>query len=82
MTLARDGDIVVRYDMSLATSKWLIVIPRIVLDGLLTAIHLKLDSVPSPQTTTKTCRTPHLYIHVLDLDRAIELVIDVLRRCP
>ena len=42
-TIAKDGLLVVRRTTPLASSTDLIIIPRSVIDGLATAIHIKLD---------------------------------------
>ena len=70
-TLARDGLIVVRHDMPFAPSRELIVVPRQVLDGLLTALHLKLS-----HPTKHPLKLVRRNFYALDLDSAIERVTD------
>ena len=76
-TLARDGVIVVRHDMPFAPSRELIVVPRQVLDGLLTALHLKLSHPTKHQLKLVVPRN----FYALDLDSAIERVTDTCHTC-
>ena len=76
-TLARDGVIVVRHDMPFAPSRELIVVPRQVLDGLLTALHLKLSHPTKHQLKLVVRRN----FYALDLDSAIERVTDTCHTC-
>ena len=76
-TLARDGVIVVRHDMPFAPSRELIVVPRQVLDGLLTALHLKLSHSTKHQLKLVVRRN----FYALDLDSAIERVTDTCHTC-
>ena len=76
-TLARDGVIVVRHDMPFAPSRELIVVPRQVLDGLLTALHLKLSHPTKHQLKLIVRRN----FYALDLDSAIERVTDTCHTC-
>ena len=80
MTLARDGVIVVRHDMPFTPSRELIVVPRQVLDGLLTALtrlHLKLSHPTKHQLKLVVRRN----LYALDLDSAIERVTDTCHTC-
>ena len=76
-TLARDGLIVVRHDMPFAPSRELIVVPRQVLDGLLTALHLKLSHPTKHQLKLVVRRN----FYALDLDSEIERVTDTCHTC-
>ena len=76
-TLARDGLIVVRHDMPFAPSRELIFVPRQVLDGLLTALHLKLSHPTNHQLKLVVRRN----FYALDLDSAIERVTDTCHTC-
>ena len=76
-TLARDGVVVVRQDVPFAPSRELIVVPRRVLDGLLTAIHLKLSHPSKNQLKVVVRRN----FFALDLDSTIERVTDMCHVC-
>lgn len=76
-TLARDGVIVVKCDIPFAPTKELIVVPRQVLDGLLTAIHLKLSHPSKHQLKLVVRRN----FFALDIDNAIERVTDACHTC-
>ena len=76
-TLARDGLIVVRHDMPFAPSRKLIVVPRQVLDGLLTTLHLKLSHPTKHQLKLVVRRN----FYALDLYSAIERVTDTCHTC-
>ena len=76
-SLARDGLIVVRHDMPFAPSRELIVVPRQVLDGLLTALHLKLSHPTKHQLKLVVRRN----FYALDLDSAIKRVADTCHTC-
>lgn len=76
-TLARDGVVVVRQDVPFAPSRELIVVPRQVLDGLLTAIHLKLSHPSKNQLKVVVRRS----FFALDLDSTIERVTDMCHVC-
>ena len=64
-TLARDGVIVVRHDMPFAPSRELIVVPRQVLDGLLTALNLKLSHPIKHQLKLVVRRNFYALDHVI-----------------
>ena len=76
-TLARDGVIVVKCDIPFAPTKELIVVPRQVLDGLLTAIHLKLSHPSKHQLKLVVRRN----FFALNIDHAIERVTDACHTC-
>ena len=69
-SIARDGMLVVRRNDPLGPSTELIIVPRSVLHGLVTALHIKLDHPSRHQLELVMKR--HFY--VLDLTKAIEFV--------
>ena len=69
-SIGRDGLLVVRREMPFAQTRDLTVVPRQVLPGLLSALHLKLDH-PSNYQLTKVF---HRYFFALDVDHLIENV--------
>ena len=68
--IANDRLLVVRNDEPMAYIRERIVIPRSVLDGLLNALHIKLDHPTCHQLKTVS----HRYFYALDMDKAIERV--------
>ena len=70
VTIAKDGLLVVPQNEPLAPTRERIVVPRQVLDGLLTALHVQLDH----PTTYQLKQVVHRYFYALDLDKAIEKV--------
>jgi len=75
-TIARDGLIVVKSKDAYSTGER-IVIPRSAVDGLLTALHIKLKHPKLNQLKT-VC---HRYFYALDLDKRIELNINSCHLC-
>ena len=69
-TIATDGLLVVKRDESLGPSRECIIVPRQILDGLLTALHIQLSHPSSHQL--KQVAKRHLF--ALDLDKAIDRV--------
>lgn len=67
VTISRDGLLVVQRSDPLLSSRECIVVPRQVLDGLLTALHIQLDH-PSAHQLKQVC---HRYFYALDVDGAI-----------
>ena len=67
-TIAKDGLLVVKRDEPLSPSRECIIVPRKILDGLLTAIHIQLSHPSSHQLKLVVRR--HLF--ALDLNKAIE----------
>ena len=67
-TIAKDGLLVVKRDEPLGPSRECIIVPRQVLDGLLTALHLQLSHPSNHQL--KMVAKRHLF--ALDLDKAID----------
>ena len=76
-TVAQDGVIVVKCDFPFAPTKKLIVVPRQVLDGLLTAIHLKLSHPSKHQLKLVVRRN----FFALNIDHATERVTDACHTC-
>ncbi|XP_078384150.1 LOW QUALITY PROTEIN: uncharacterized protein LOC144666624 [Oculina patagonica] len=69
-SISSDGLLVVKKTEPLAPSRDCIIVPRQVLDGLLTALHLRLSHPSSLQLKKVVSR----YFFALDLDKAIERV--------
>ena len=74
ITIAKDGLLVVPQNEPLAPTRERIVIPRQVLDGLLTALHIQLCHPSCHQLK----QVAHRYLFALDMDKAIE---DVSMNC-
>ena len=55
-TIAKDGLLVVKRDEPLSPSRECIIVPRKILDGLLTAIHIQLSHPSSHQIGRASCR--------------------------
>ena len=72
VTIAKDGLLIVRNDEPMAVVKERIVVPRSVIDGLLSSLHLKLDHPTSHQLKVVS----HRYFYALDMDCAAELVFN------
>ena len=77
VTIARDGLIVVRNDEPLATVKERIVVPRAVLDGLISSLHIKLDHPTFHQMKL----VAHRYFYALDMDNTVEHVSSTCHLC-
>ncbi|KAK3746301.1 hypothetical protein QZH41_004542 [Actinostola sp. cb2023] len=69
-TIARDGLLVVKREEPLAPTRECIIVPRQVLEGLLTALHIQLGHPSSHQLKMVTKR----YLFALDIDKAIDRV--------
>ena len=67
-TIANDGLLVIHKSDPLAESRDLIIVPRAVLSGLITALHIKLDH-PSQYQMKSVMRR---YFYALDIDKAVE----------
>ncbi|KAJ8346823.1 hypothetical protein SKAU_G00282240 [Synaphobranchus kaupii] len=76
-TLAADGLLVIRREEPLSPARECIVIPRQVLDGLLTALHIQLAHPTCHQLKAVVKR----YLYALDLDKAVERVSDGCHSC-
>ena len=75
--IARDGLLVVSRAEPLSPAHECIIIPRQVLDGLLSALHLKLNHPTRHQLKTVMSR----YFYALELDKAIERVSGACHLC-
>ena len=76
-TIARDGLLVVKRAEPLCPTRECIIVPRTVLTGLLTALHLKLDH---PTKHQLKCVMQRQYF-ALNMDEAIEMVTDNCHQC-
>ena len=76
-TVAKDGMLIVRRNDPLVPSTELIIIPRSVLDGLITALHIKLNH-PSKHQLEQVMKR-HFY--ALDLPKAIERCYNTCHTC-
>ena len=76
-TIAKDGLLVVKRNEPFAPSRECIIVPRQVLDGLLTALHIQLSHPSSHQLKLVTKR----YLFALDMDKAIDCVTKSCTRC-
>ncbi|XP_070576935.1 uncharacterized protein [Ptychodera flava] len=77
VTIAKDGLLVVKRSDPFVPSRECIVIPRQVLDGFLTAMHIRL-SHPSCHQMKQIIRR---YFYALDLDRSIQQVCSSCHQC-
>ena len=68
VSISRDGLLVVRRDEPFSPPRECIVIPRSVIDGFLSALHVKLDHPSRHQMKLVTQR----YFFALDLDKALD----------
>ena len=76
-TIAKDGLLVVRREQALASPRECIVVPRGVLDGLLTSLHLQLDHPTRHQLKAVVNR----HFFGLDMDSALSRVTDSCHQC-
>ena len=76
-SVASDGLLVVKRHEPLSPSRECIVVPRQVLDGLLTALHIQLNHPSSHQLKTVVKR----YLYALDTDKAIANISDGCHSC-
>ena len=76
-TIAKDRLLVVKRDEPFTRSRECIIVPRQVLDGLLTALHIQLSHPSSHQLKMVTKR----YLFALDMDKAIERVVRSCTSC-
>lgn len=77
VTIAKDNLLIVKRNEPLLPARELIVIPRQVLDGLLTALHIQLSHPTAHQLKMVTRR----YLFALDLDKAIERTTNSCHHC-
>lgn len=76
-SLARDGLLVVKKQLPFTPYQGCIVIPRQILDGLLTSLHIKLDHPSCHQLKNVVSR----YFYALDLEKAVELTTNTCHQC-
>lgn len=76
-TLAKDGLLIVHRSEPLAPARECVIVPRQVLDGLLTALHIQLDH---PSCHQLKC-VVHRYFYALDMDKAIDKVSSSCHQC-
>ena len=76
-TIASDGLLVVKRNEPFVSSRELIVVPRQVLHGILTSIHIKLSHPSAHQLKTVVKR----YFFALDMDRAIDSITSGCTQC-
>ena len=76
-TIARDGLLVVKRIEPLMPTRECIVVPREVIDGLITALHIQLDNPSCHQLKLVTFR--HFY--ALDMDKCIEQATNSCHQC-
>ena len=76
-SIARDGLLIVRRNQPLTPTRECIIVPREVLNGLLTALHLQLGHPTRHQLSSVFQR----YFFALDTDKTIELVNSACHQC-
>ena len=76
-TIARDGLLVVRQDRAFLAPREAVIVPRNVLDGLLTALHIQLNHPTAHQLKAVASR----YFYALDLESTIKQVTDSCHHC-
>ena len=76
-TIAKDGLLVVKHTDVLAPTRERVIVPRQVLDGLLTALHIKLEHPSSHQLKSVFRR----YLYALDCDKSIERMTNSCHQC-
>jgi hypothetical protein len=77
VSLSRDGVLIVKHTVPFVHMKHLIVVPRSVLPGLLTALHLQLDHPVKSQLV----KVFHRYFYALDADNNIQSVTSACSQC-
>ena len=76
-TIAKDGLFVVHRQTPLSSSNDLIIVPRTVLDGLVTALHIKLDHPSKHQLQLVMKRQ----FYALDMPQVIDHVCETCHTC-
>lgn len=77
VSIASDGLLVVKHDRPFFRTRDRIVVPRGVIDGLLTALHLRFSHPTVHQMKALASR----YFYALDLDRSIKSVVEGCHHC-
>lgn len=76
-SIAQDSLLVVKRDIPLASMRECIIVPRSVVDGLLTALHLHLKHPSSYQLKSVFSR----YFYALDVEKCVDLVSSTCHEC-
>ena len=76
-SIARDGLLVVKRDIPLSNSHECIIIPREVVDGIVTALHLQLKHPSAYQLKSVMSR----YFYALDLEKSISIATASCHEC-
>lgn len=76
-SIAKDGLLVVKKDIPFEAQRESIIVPRSVLEGLLTSLHIKLDHPSQHQLKTVVQR----YFFALDMDKAINNITSGCHQC-
>ena len=79
-SIDRDGMLVVRRNDPLSPSRECIIVPRMVLNGLVTALHIQLEH-PLAHQAHQLKQVMRRYLFALDLDKAIEMTSHSCHRC-
>ena len=77
VTIAKDGLLVVRREEPLSPARDCIIVPRQVLDGLLSALHIRLDHPKCHQSKA----VAHRYFYAICMDKAIERISKACHLC-
>ena len=78
VTIARDGLLIVKRDEPLVPSRECIIVPRQVLERLLTALHIQLRHPSSHQLKAVTKR----YLYALDMDKTMTVCLKLVTTAP
>ena len=76
-TISKDGLLIVKRNELLSPTRECIIVPRQVLDGLVTALHIQLNHPSAHQLKMVICR----YFFALDVDKSIEGVTKGCHQC-
>ena len=77
VVVATDGLLIVKLDQPFHPVRERIVVPRAIIHGLLTAVHLRFNHPSKFQMKQLITR----YFFALDLDKSIQLVVDNCHHC-
>lgn len=76
-SIGRDGLLVVRRHEPLAASRECIIVPRQIISGLLTALHIQFSHPTAQKLKQVMCR----YFYALDMDKAIDVATNSCHHC-
>ena len=76
-TIAKHGLLVVRREDTFAPTRECIILPRAVVEGVLTALHIRLSHPTSHQLKSVI----HRYFYALDMDKSIDKVTNRCHQC-